>query len=322
MIQTNTYNPTIFTAIKAGLSSVPKRLPSWLFYDEIGDKIFQAIMSMPEYYLTACEFDIFRSQKDRILKHVDNYGSSFKLVELGAGDGTKTEVLLDYFISQNASFTYVPVDVSEAVLNQLRSRLGSTIPELKIRPENKLYAAALEDLKNDLDERKLILFLGANIGNFNREEAINFVKKIAANMNEEDLLLIGFDLKKDPRLILAAYDDQAGITREFNLNLLGRINRELGGQFNLDNFSHYPFYDPETGITKSYLVSRKDHDVFVEAFEKSFHFDKWEIIHTEVSQKYDLHMIKLLAAQAGLEVKDIIYDRNKYFCDVIFEIRQ
>mgnify|MGYP001186334071 CR=1 FL=1 len=321
MIQTNTFNKEILNVIAKGLEQEPKRLPSWLFYDEIGDKIFQAIMRMPSYYLTACEFDIFKTQKDRILNHINADNGSFKLVELGAGDGTKTEVLLDYFLQKQVSFTYVPVDVSEAVLTQLATRLSKSLPDLKIHPECKLYSEALEIMKNDTSEKKLILFLGANIGNFNKEDAIAFIKKLAVNMNEPDRLMIGFDLKKDPRLIQAAYDDPDGITREFNLNLLGRINREFGGQFDLELFSHYPFYDPETGITKSFLVSKKEQEVWIDALEKSIHFDNAEIIHTEVSQKYDLKMINLLAAQAGLEIVDVIYDQKKYFADVVLKLK-
>jgi len=321
MIQTKTYNKEAFKAIATGLEQEPKRLPSWLFYDEIGDKIFQAIMRMPTYYLTASELDIFRTQKDRILNHITTVGGSFKLVELGAGDGTKTEVLLDHFLRKEAPFTYVPVDVSEAVLTQLATRLGKSLPQLKIHPECKLYNEALEIMKNDTSEKKLILFLGANIGNFGKDEAISFIKKLAVNMNQPDRLLIGFDLKKDPRLIQAAYDDPDGITREFNLNLLGRINREFGGQFDLESFSHYPFYDPETGITKSFLVSKYKQEVWIDAMDKSIHFDEAEIIHTEVSQKYDLKMINLLAAQAGLEIVDVIYDQNKYFADVVLKLK-
>lgn len=318
MIQTNIYNPEVLSAIESGFSKIPKRLPSWLFYDEIGDKIFQAIMRMPEYYLTRCEFEIFRTQKERIL---DRVGTTvpFKLVELGAGDGTKTEILLEYFTEKGVPFTYVPVDVSEAVLNQLVSRLSKSTPKLKILPENKLYQQALEDLNSDDDQKKLILFLGANIGNFNREDAKSFVSQLASNMRPSDLLLIGFDLKKNPRLIQAAYDDEGGITREFNLNLLGRLNRELGAQFDLDMFTHYPYYDPETGITKSYLISKDKQEVFIEALDKFIPFEKWEIIHTEVSQKYDMAMIKALAAQAGLEIIDAIYDKNKYFSDVLMK---
>jgi dimethylhistidine N-methyltransferase len=321
MIQTKTYNKEILKTIAVGLEQQPKRLPSWLFYDEIGDKIFQAIMRMSTYYLTKSEFDIFRTQKDRILNHIVSDNSPFKLVELGAGDGTKTEVLLDHFLKKKVPFTYVPVDVSEAVLTQLVTRLNRSLPDLKIHPECKLYNEALEIMKNDTSEKKLILFLGANIGNFSKDEAITFIKKLAVNMNAPDRLLIGFDLKKDPRLIQAAYDDPEGITREFNLNLLGRINREFGGQFDLELFSHYPFYDPETGVTKSFLVSKQEQEVWIDAMEKSVHFDKAEIIHTEVSQKYDLKMINLLAAQSGLEIVDVIYDQKKYFADVVLKLK-
>lgn len=321
MIQTRTYNPAVLNAIEKGLNGSPKRLPSWLFYDKIGDKIFQEIMRMPEYYLTACEFGIFSTHKGRILKNISQNNEPFKLVELGAGDGIKTEVLLNYFTEKDISFTYVPVDVSDAVLTQLIARLNSTLPNLKIHPKNKLYGEALEDLKNDNAEKKLILFLGANIGNFAKEEAITFLQKLASNMHFKDQLLIGFDLKKDPRLILTAYDDPDGITSEFNLNLLARINRELGGQFDLKLFSHYPYYDPETGVTKSFLVSQQEQEVWIEAMDKSIYFDKWEVIHTEVSQKYDLKMIHLLAARAGLQVVDIIYDEKEYFADVIMSLK-
>ncbi len=326
MIQTSTYNPAVLNAIEKGLNGSPKRLPSWLFYDKKGDKIFQAIMRMPEYYLTSSEFEIFQTQKHRILGHMigDNEASNkaFKLVELGAGDGIKTEILLNHFINKNIDFTYVPVDVSEAVLTQLVSRLNKSLPDLKIHAECELYNDALESMKSDTSEKKLILFLGANIGNFNKEEAISFVKRLAFNMNGQDMLLIGFDLKKDPRLILAAYDDAEGITREFNLNLLGRINKEFGGEFDLDLFSHYPYYDPETGVTKSFLVSEQEQEIWIEALGKFIHFDKWEIIHTEVSQKYDLKMINLLASQAGLDIVDVICDKRKYFADVIFKIKE
>lgn len=321
MTESKTYNPEVFNAVETGLSSTPKRLPSWLFYDEVGDKIFQAIMRSPAYYLTACEFDILQHQKEKIWHHIAKDKEPFKLVELGAGDGTKTEVLLKYFLSKPLPFTYVPVDVSVAVLEQLQQRLNKSMPDLDILLENKLYQEALNDLKSNHEERKLIMFLGANIGNFKVEDAIKFVKNLTGSMNETDLLLIGFDLKKDPRLIQAAYDDSEGITREFNLNLLSRINREFGGQFKTESFSHYPYYDPETGVTKSFLVSKWKQDVFIEVLDREIHFDKNEIIHTEVSQKYDLKMIQQLAMQNDLEVVDVLYDKNEYFADVMFRLK-
>lgn len=319
MIQTSTYSAEVLKAVDIGLSRSPKRLPSWLFYDEIGDKIFQAIMRMPEYYLTSCEFEILRTKKEQILQHVSSQDKPFQLVELGAGDGTKTEVLLKHLLNQQKEFTYVPVDVSEAVLHQLVSRLGHVLPDLEVQPQNTLYHQALK-LLNDRDKRKLILFMGANIGNMSFDEARQFVKQITEHMNPDDLLMIGFDLKKDPRLVQAAYDDAGGITREFNLNLLARINRELGGEFNLEHFKHYPYYDPESGVTKSYLLSTIRQQIYIEALDKSVSFEPWEIIHTEVSQKYDMTMVSTLARHAGLEVVDELYDSKKYFCDVIFKV--
>ncbi|MEQ9591002.1 MAG: L-histidine N(alpha)-methyltransferase [Cyclobacteriaceae bacterium] len=321
MIETKTYDQTVVRTIEKGLTSNPKRLPSWLFYDEVGDKIFQAIMRMPEYYLTDCEHEILCKQKSRIGDLFSKEGNSFKLVELGAGDGTKTEVLLDYFTTEDINFTYVPVDVSKAVLDQLQKRLKITLPDLKVHSENKLYQEALTDLNANDEERKVILFLGANIGNFSVSAAEDFVQDLAANMHSNDLLLIGFDLKKDPRLILAAYDDKGGITKEFNLNLLARLNRDLGARFDLEKFSHYPFYDPETGVTKSYLISQANQNVFIEALDRLIVFNKWEIIHTEVSQKYDAKMIERLADHAGLEVVEKLYDERGYFCDVVMRLK-
>ncbi len=321
MIETKTFDQTVVRTIEKGLSSIPKRLPSWLFYDEVGDKIFQAIMRMPEYYLTDCEHEILCKQKSRIADLLSREGKSFKLVELGAGDGTKTEVLLDYFTTEDINFTYVPVDVSKAVLDQLQKRLKISLPGLRVHSENKLYQEALTDLNANDEEKKVILFLGANIGNFSVSAAEDFVKDLAANMHSSDLLLIGFDLKKDPRLILAAYDDKGGITKEFNLNLLARLNRELGAQFDLEKFSHYPFYDPETGVTKSYLISQANQNVFIEALDRFIAFKKWEIIHTEVSQKYDVIMIERLADHAGLEVVEKLYDERGYFCDVVMRLK-
>lgn len=317
MIETQLQYADVASAVEAGFAQTPKRLPSWLFYDETGDKIFQAIMRMPEYYLTACEYEILQMNKNNLWKHFTQEVSAFSLIELGAGDGLKTELLLRYFREQNTQFVYSPIDVSETVLEQLQSRLENLVPDLHIQPIHKRYEEALEDIAHD-PMRKVFLFLGANVGNFSIDSATQFVNSIAQAMNENDKLLIGFDLKKDPQMILSAYDDLHGITRDFNMNLLVRLNRELGANFQLDQFSHYPFYDPETGTTKSYLVSLRDQDVYLEACERTVHFSRWEIIHTEISQKYDVSMIKALAVDTGLVIQDMFYDCKHYFCDVLF----
>jgi L-histidine Nalpha-methyltransferase len=316
MIDTEIHYADVAKAVEVGFSQSPKCLPSWLFYDEIGDKIFQEIMRMPEYYLTACEYEILQMNKALLLKCFDGNTSQFHLVELGAGDGLKTEILLRHFNEQQASFVYSPIDVSESVLYQLQQRLQQAVPGLDVQPINKRYDEALASLAHD-HLRKVFLFMGANIGNFSVKEATKFIASIADVMQEEDQLLIGFDLKKDPRMIQAAYDDPHGITRDFNLNLLVRLNRELGADFQLDQFSHYPYYDPETGTTKSYLVSLREQDVYLEACERAVHFNRWEIIHTEISQKYDMTMIRRMASEAGLIIEKTFYDCKHYFCDVL-----
>lgn len=320
MIETQIQYSDVASAVEVGFAQTPKRLPSWLFYDETGDRIFQSIMRLPEYYLTACEFEILQMNKDNLWKHFTQGASPFRLVELGAGDGLKTEILLRHFLEKKTQFIYSPIDVSETILEQLQSRLDKSVPGLNIQPIHKRYEEALEDIVPD-PLRKVFLFLGANVGNFSIDGAIQFVKSIAQAMIKNDKLLIGFDLKKDPRMILSAYDDPHGITRDFNMNLLVRLNRELGANFQLDQFSHYPFYDPETGTTKSYLISLCEQDVYLEACDRSVHLHRWEIIHTEVSQKYDAGMIEALANDAGLVIHKTFYDCKHYFCDVLFRKR-
>jgi L-histidine Nalpha-methyltransferase len=314
--QSSTYHQAVADAVLKGLASEPKSLPSWLFYDETGDRLFQEIMRMPEYYPTRCEYDILQQHKDALKKHFTERARTFKLIELGAGDGIKTEILLKHFMSQGIDFTYLPVDISPHVLDTLKKRLSAAVPGLKINAINKTYHEALKDLRS-LDERKIILFLGANIGNFTLHEATIFLSRLVIPLTAKDMLLIGFDLKKDPRIIQEAYDDPRGLTREFNLNILTRINRELGSDFAPAEFTHFPYYDPESGATKSFLMSMKDQAVRIPSLDRIIHFEQWETIQTEVSQKYDIRMIEKLVALSGLRIADIFYDNQKYFCDVL-----
>ena len=311
-------NPAVVDAVAKGLTAKPKSLPSWLFYDENGDSLFQQIMRMPEYYPTRCEYDILQQNKEDFLKYFTSHTRSFRLIELGAGDGLKTEILLKHFISRQADFIYLPVDISANALDKLANRLTTALPTLRIEPLNKNYDEALEFL-HGCEEKKVILFMGANIGNFTIPEAAQFLKRLVVPLSKNDLLLIGFDLKKDPRIIQEAYDDPRGLTSNFNLNILTRLNRELAADFNAADFSHYPYYDPETGATKSFLISMKDQSVRIEALERTVHFSLWEPIHTEVSQKYDAEMIRKLMAITGLKTTGFFYDSDRYFCDVLVE---
>ncbi|HLP13128.1 MAG TPA: L-histidine N(alpha)-methyltransferase [Flavobacteriales bacterium] len=318
MILSETCVDLVGGAVKTGLEKFPKSLPSWLFYDEKGDAIFQAIMKMPEYYLTGCEFEIFESHKNDLLNDFAGNQNPFKLVELGAGDGLKTEILLKHFVSKFASFSYYPIDVSGNVLEQLEERLSRSVPKLKVNSIRGQYETGLHKISKMPAERIVYMFLGANIGNFSIQKANEFTGQLAGAMHENDLLVIGFDLKKDPNTILAAYNDKTGITRDFNLNLLVRFNRELRANFDITRFYHYPTYDPATGTTKSYLISKEKQTVFIEALDQTFSFEKGEYIHTEISQKFDMSMIAEIAAKNGLEIVNCYYDSRKYFVDVVF----
>lgn len=307
---------TFAREILDGLTSNPKRLPSKYFYDKEGDRLFQEIMKLDEYYLTSCEHEILSTHKETIRRLMTEGGRHFNLIEFGAGDGYKTRILLRHFLNEKVDFEYVPIDISSNVLEILQKSLQEELPDLKIRPIADDYFSALHNLRNG-GTRNVVLFLGSNIGNFSQERAFEFLSHIYKELKRDDLLLIGFDLKKDPDVILAAYNDASGVTREFNFNLLRRINRELDTEINVDAFLHYPVYNPLTGTAKSYLVSREaqsfrllDHTIELEA---------WEAIHTEVSQKFSFSDINRMASLTGFTDLENFTDQRKYFVDAIWK---
>ncbi|MDR9458152.1 MAG: L-histidine N(alpha)-methyltransferase [Salegentibacter sp.] len=300
-----------------GLTSYPKYLLSKYIYDEKGDKLFQQIMDMPEYYLTNCEMGILQEYTAQIADSFTATGG-FDLIELGAGDGKKTKVLLKHLNEQNYEFTYLPIDISEHVLKVLEASVKKEMPGIDIKPQQGTYFKTLENLADFSKRKKVILVLGSNIGNLLHENAIEFLRNIQQAMAPEDMLFMGFDQKKNPQKILDAYNDPHGITEAFNKNLLVRINYELGGNFNPDTFKHWETYDPETGTAKSFLVSKLDQEVFIEAFNLKVHFDAWESIHTEISQKYDEKIVEWLAGEAGLKIETRFADSEDCFRNYIF----
>lgn len=301
-----------------GLSRTPKCLPSKYFYDQAGDALFQRIMALDEYYLTRAELSIFQNQADELLRMLHS-DLPFRVIELGAGDGFKTRVLLRHWTDRKIDFTYAPVDISNNVLSILEENLKDEIPELAIESMHGDYFRILADLKLKSDRRNIIFFLGSNIGNFRGNLAADFLGSIRENLRLGDMMLIGFDLKKDPNRILAAYNDREGVTRDFNLNLLHRINRELGGNFNIGTFTHHPTYNPVTGECKSYLISTVDQQVTIAALETTFSFQKWEPIFMEVSRKFDLEEINRIATQSGFSMQGHLTDTDGFFADCIWE---
>ncbi|CAN5414245.1 L-histidine N(alpha)-methyltransferase [soil metagenome] len=312
-------NTTFSEDVNAGLSQDPKRLSSKYFYDKKGDEIFQAIMKMPEYYLTRSEFEILEWNKDALLNFFKNHTGRFHLIEFGAGDGLKTKILLKHFLAEQTEFSYIPIDISENILELLVNDLRTNLPLIKVEAICNDYFQALHQLKETTDRRNVVLLLGSNIGNFSENEAIDFLTHLGDNLNAGDLLLIGFDLKKDPEVILEAYNDQSGITRSFNINLLERINRELGGNFDLEQFKHFPLYDPVLGEARSYLISKKRQTVYIATLDKSFEFKAWEPMHVEISRKYDLETVSKYAEKARFKVVKNFFDQNNYYLDSLWE---
>ncbi|WNJ19674.1 L-histidine N(alpha)-methyltransferase [Pontibacter sp. G13] len=306
--------------IAAGLASTPKTLSSKWFYDDRGSELFQQIMHVQDYYLTRTEYEIFETQHKSITQAFGHDPDTpIELIEFGAGDGLKTKLLLQSLRTSDRPFTYHPIDISGGAIRELMKSLKADFPNLNVVPHEADYFTALHELNERHAGQKVILFLGSNIGNFPDQDAQRFLKHLAAEMRKGDQALIGFDLKKDPDVIMRAYNDSEGVTRAFNLNLLERINRELGGNFDLESFRHNPTYDPETGETKSFLLSTRKQKVHLSELGQTFQFEAWETIWTELSQKYDQGMIKRLAGKSGFNVSKNFSDSRNYFVDSLWE---
>ncbi|AXO79488.1 L-histidine N(alpha)-methyltransferase [Olleya aquimaris] len=310
-------NNTFLNDVDKGLSSTPKYLLSKYFYDKIGDALFVDIMNMPEYYLTRAEFDIFKNQTQNLIETLKlRKDTFFELIELGAGDGTKTKQLLKALDTANYNFNYVPIDISQNALDQLKSSINSELPNINTTPKQGDYFNVLSSLKQS-NHPKVILFLGSNIGNLNDILAQDFLTKLADSLQANDKVCIGLDLIKSEKIVLPAYNDSQGITRRFNLNLLERINKEFDANFDIDTFKHQPEYTEDEGIARSYLVSTKSQTVTIKALNKSFHFMEGERIHTETSRKYNDAILNGFLKKTSLKVIDKLMDSNQYFADYI-----
>ncbi len=310
-------NNTFKNKVHEGLSSTPKTLPSKYFYDKKGDALFVEIMNLPEYYLTRSELDIFQNKTQELIEafgvQPDSY---FELIELGAGDGTKTKELLRELDQENYNFDYFPIDISSNALKLLKQELNSQIPNINVQTQQGDYFEVLASLKNS-KQPKVVLFLGSNIGNLNDDLASKFVYKLGVNLQAGDKILLGVDLIKAQDIVLPAYNDKQGITAKFNLNLLDRINNELGGNFDLNNFEHQPEYTEEEGIAKSFIVSTANQTVKIEATENTYIFTKGEKIQTEISRKYNDQLIEKIISNTDFSLETKILDSNAYFADYI-----
>lgn len=311
-------NQTFLRDVHEGLSASPKTLPSRYFYDEKGDALFVEIMALDEYYLTRAEMEIFSRKTEELVDSLDMAKDSyFELAELGAGDGQKTRHLLHYLAESGYDFSYLPIDISQNALQGITASLSAEMPSLSIKPLQGDYFDVLNKLKSP-DVPKVVLFLGSNIGNMPDARAGRFVKELSKTLSEGDRFLLGVDLIKDASVVLPAYDDKKGVTKAFNLNVLNRINMELGGNFDLSLFEHVVTYTKKEGIVRSYLRSKVRQQVLIEANGEIYSFEPGESIHTEISRKYDDKLIEEIFADTPFRQTRKITDSNGYFADYLF----
>ena len=305
--------------IEEGLQADTPNIPSKYFYDDYGSRLFEKIMRMPSYYLTDAEKHILETHHQNIIRYFAKDTNSINLIELGAGDGIKTQILAESLMKNNIPFTYVPVDISLEALKNLETGFKKKYPQIKIQPLHTDYETGLSSLNQQNGAKNVVLFLGSTLGNFTPQASYDFLAMISRNLKRKDILLIGLDLVKDPNVILEAYNDPDGITAEFNYNLLRRLNRELDANFDLSKWRHQPVYDVEQKAAKSYLIATEKQTITFAKYEKAFHFDQWAFIQTEISQKYDRRMISALSKNNDFEIMKEYTDNRNYFLNAIWQ---
>jgi len=300
---------TFAEEISSSLNHDSKFISPKFFYDKKGSDLFEKICSLPEYYPTRTEISILRKLQPELSSYIDE---NFRLVELGSGTSVKTRLILDVLTKLQDSVDYFPIDISE-ILTESSEELLKNYDGLHITGIIDTYEGGLEFLKNFDKKKNLIIFLGSSFGNFSPNDGFEFLKKINSTMKSGDLFLIGLDLIKDKQILESAYDDSQGVTAEFNLNILSRINDELDADFNLKNFSHLAIYNKEKQRIEMYLKSLVDQSVIVSKSDLLLNLEQDELIHTEHSHKYKLSQIHELLDSVGFEIKHTWLDDNKYF---------
>jgi L-histidine Nalpha-methyltransferase len=301
--------------IKRGLSSQPKQLFPKYLYDELGSRLFEAICEVDEYYLTRAEDEILTTHADEIVATIPEADT---LIELGSGSAEKTRKIIEAFIRQRGELLFVPVDISASALAESSHALLDSYPQLRINAYAADYFQALDALQLADAKPVLVLFLGSNIGNFEPADALNFMRAIRRVLRPGDALLLGADLKKDRRILEAAYDDSLGVTRSFIVNELERINRELGANFDLWTFGLRSIYNETAGRVEIYLESLRPQTVEVRGLELMLDFKAGERIHVENAYKFDPEGLRLLGSQSGFDLKQTWLDKKERFSSNLF----
>jgi L-histidine Nalpha-methyltransferase len=304
--------------VKNGLERKKKKINPKFFYDKKGSELFEQICVQPEYYLTLTEYKIIIENINSLLKYYDS--TDICIVELGSGSSKKTKILLNYFLKkQEGNLHYFPIDISQEMLYKSSLKLQSDLPKIINHPIASDYFEGIRTVtkfigsQKNIPNKKLILFLGSSLGNFEQKDAIIFLRNLREMIDKEDALLVGFDLQKKKNILEAAYNDVEGITAKFNLNILERINKELDGEFDLESFGHLAFYNQVKNRIEMHLISKVKQKVKVNKLNRVFDFERGETILTENSYKYSLKSIERLATKSNLRVERNFLDKNEWF---------
>ncbi len=299
---------TLADEVERGLGAAPdsQTLPCRFFYDEVGTLLFEEICELDEYYPTRSELQIIDNHADEMVRHAST------VIELGSGSARKARILVDAALRGHETVDYLPVDISRKALELCRP-LCDEFDRVTVTAIHGEYGPGLDTVREVTQEARSVFWLGGSIGNMDRRMAANFLSSVAGEFNDRDRLFVGIDLRKDQETLHRAYNDRSGVTAAFNLNLLSRINRELGGSFDLDQFRHVAVYDDDIGRIEMYLESTADQTVDLETPPRTFRFAAGQRICTEYSYKYSLREIETLAANASLEIGRRWFDNERRF---------
>ncbi len=295
--------------IKLSLDRESRFIDPKYFYDDYGSQLFDRICTLPEYYPYTCELSILKNIAKNPVPHLTN---DVRLVELGSGSSSKTRLLIDALFRSQKQVEYFPIDISDVLIDSAKE-LCDGYNNLKVTGIIDTYENGLDFIKHYDEKSNLITFLGSSFGNFNKVNGSIFLKRIHDLMKSSDYFLIGLDLKKDSNVLFNAYNDKKGLTAQFNLNVLERINRELDGNFEISQFVHKAYFNESKGRIEMYLCSQSNQTVVIPKASLSLKLFKNELIHTENSYKFTISQIDTMFEKADLDIIQLWFDAKKYF---------
>ena len=305
-------------SIKHSLSCKNKYIDLKFIYNKNGDKLYEKLMQDDKYYLAKKEIEIITNNKKLILNFINKNQVKFNLIDLGSGSGEKTEILINYLLSKNTNFTYLPVDFSKNSLDKLNNKLTKKYPKLEINPINDDYFKALSLINDKYKGQKMIVFLGGNIGNMTNEKRIAFFKQLKKVLNINDLIINGFDLIKNPKVIFNAYNSK--LFSKNQANIINVLNKKLKLDINKDNFEYYSSYNPISGMVDFNIISKIEQNIYIKKIDFTLRLRKWEVINCGQSKKFTMQEIEELANISGFKIKETLMDENKYYANSIWQI--